>query len=91
MRRLGSTPPILVSVLATGACHDVGRTSSPYARAALAGVLVGVLAGGVAYGVFRYFGVRANLYLLGAIVVACIPGSVTLSLILKSDTLPRSD
>jgi thiamine transporter ThiT len=63
----------------------------PYLRAALIGFLVGVLAGIVAYGVFRVFGTSANFYLLGAIVLACIPGAITLSLILEGDTLEARD
>jgi hypothetical protein len=67
------------------------RRPHPYLRAALIGLLVGVLAGAVAYAVFRQFGTPANFYLLGAIVLACIPGSITLSLILEGDALEAGD
>jgi hypothetical protein len=63
----------------------------PYWHAALAGLFVGIFAGVAAYAVFRSFGMPTNLYLLGAIVLACIPGSITLSLILAGDSLEARD
>lgn len=57
----------------------------PYVRSALIGLVVGIVAGAAVYGVLRLFGTHANRYLLGAIVVFCVPGSVMLSEIVKNE------
>jgi hypothetical protein len=63
----------------------------PYVRTALIGVIVGIVVGAAFYGILRAFGTHANRYLLVAIVVAFIPGSVMLSELLEADELDKED
>jgi hypothetical protein len=63
----------------------------PYLRSALIGLAVGVVAGVAFYAVLRLTGTHVNRYLLVAIVVACIPGSVMLSELLEADELDKED
>jgi hypothetical protein len=63
----------------------------PYLRSALIGVAVGVVAGVAFYTVLTLNGTHVNTYLLVAIVVACIPGSVMLSEVMKSAELDEED
>jgi hypothetical protein len=63
----------------------------PYVRTAFAGLVVGVAVGAAFYGVLRLFGTHANTYLLVAIVVAFIPGSVMLSELIESDQLEKAE
>jgi hypothetical protein len=65
--------------------HPLSR--HPYARSALIGLVVGVIAGALFYTVLRLTGTHVNRYLLVAITVACIPGSIMLSEIFEGDKL----
>jgi multisubunit Na+/H+ antiporter MnhE subunit len=66
-------------------------TRHPYVRTALIGLIVGIVVGAVFYGILRAFGTHANRYLLVAIVVAFIPGSVMLAELLEADELDKED
>jgi lipopolysaccharide export LptBFGC system permease protein LptF len=63
----------------------------PYVRTALIGLVVGIVAGSAFYLILRAFGTHASRYLLVAIVVAFIPGSVMLSELLEADELDKGD
>jgi high-affinity Fe2+/Pb2+ permease len=62
-----------------------------YVRAALAGAIVGAAAGVILYWVLRAAGYQPSTYLLIAVVVACIPGSVMLSLTREGEELDEAD
>lgn len=66
-------------------------TRHPYVRTALIGLIVGIVVGAVFYGILRAFGTHANRYLLVAIVVAFMPGSVMLAELLEADELDKED
>jgi hypothetical protein len=63
----------------------------PYARAALIGLVLGVIVGAAFYGILRAFGTTANRYLLVAIVIFFIPGSVMLSMLIEGTELDEKD
>jgi hypothetical protein len=66
-------------------------STHPYARSALIGLVVGIVAGAVFYTVLRLTGTHVNRYLLVAIIVACIPGSIMLSEIFESDEIEAQE
>ncbi|MDX6580224.1 MAG: hypothetical protein QOJ47_1773 [Gaiellales bacterium] len=66
-------------------------TRHPYVRTAFIGLLVGIVVGAAFYGILRAFGTHTNRYLLVAIVVAFIPGSVMLAELLEADELDKED
>jgi hypothetical protein len=66
-------------------------STHPYARSALIGLVVGIVAGAIFYTVLRLTGTHVNRYLLVAIIVACIPGSIMLSEIFESDEIEAQE
>ena len=63
----------------------------PYARVMLIGVGVGIVAGIAFYGVLRLFGYTPSPYLLVGVVVACIPGTVMLSVIMEGSEIDQEE
>jgi hypothetical protein len=66
-------------------------TVHPYRRAALIGLVIGVVFGTVFYTVMRLTGHHANGYLLVAIVILSIPGSVLISMTTESAVVDGRD
>jgi hypothetical protein len=66
-------------------------TMHPYRRSALIGVVIGLVFGSVFYAVMRLTGHHANDYLLVAIVILSIPGSVVISMTTESAVVDGRD